>query len=250
MIRLFLLLAVFLVSPKHIFAQVDSLGVAIPIVIREAVQAGDIVCSEEGGHALCSEEYDPAIYGVIVENPPVSFESPDFTGPLLVSSGEALVRVKLSNGPIQVGDIVTTSATPGVGQKATLNGFVLGTAMEDYSSSDPEAIGKVLVSINIHPNSSFVGARSNLISNFRQALSAPVVSPLDSLRYLLAFLVALISFALGFVYFGRVVKSGVEAIGRNPLASRTIQITILINIVITIVIVLTGLGLALLILII
>jgi hypothetical protein len=107
-----------------------------------------------------------------------------------------------------------------------------------------------LVSINIHPSSSFVGSRSNLVANIRQALSSPIVSPLDSLRYLLAFIIAIISFALGFIYFGRVVRTGVEAIGRNPLASRIIQATIFVNILITIVIVLTGLAIAVLILII
>jgi hypothetical protein len=77
-----------------------------------------------------------------------------------------------------------------------------------------------------------------------------VVAPLESLRYLLAFIIAIVSFGLGFLYFGRVIKTGVEAIGRNPLASRTIQATIFVNIVITIVIVGTGLALAALILII
>ncbi len=235
--------------PAH--AQVDSLGVATPIVIEEETQAGDIVCSEEGGFILCADAYLPSIYGVIVENPPAALESTDLPDvPLVVTTGDAIVRVSTQNGEIVEGDIITTSERPGVGQKATVNGFALGIAMEGFASANPDDVGEVLVSINIHPTSSFAGSRSNLISNIRQALSSPVVAPLDSLRYLLAFVVALISFALGFVYFGRVVRSGVDAIGRNPLAARTIQVTILINIVITIVIVLTGLAIALLILVI
>ena len=166
-----------------------------------------------------------------------------------MQKGDVLVRVSSQNGNIEVGNLVTSSNIPGVGQKATSNGFVLGLALEGYTSDDTEATGDILVSLNIHPTSGFVGDRTNLIANVRQALSAPVIAPLASLRYLLAFIIAILSFGVGFVYFGRVVKTGVEAVGRNPLASRAIQITVLINILITIVIVVAGLGIAFLILI-
>lgn len=239
------------VSTGEVFAQVDSLGVAIPVVVVEEVQNGDIICSLEGGLALCKSEYDPSMYGVITQNPSLALESPDFPdSPLALTTGDAIVRVSTINGVIAAGDLITTSATPGVGQKASLNGFALGVAMEEFSSTNPDDIGEILVSINIHPTSSFVGSRSNLISNIRQAISAPVVAPLDSLRYLLAFVIALISFGLGFMYFGRVVRTGVEAIGRNPLAKTAIQATMVVNVIVTIVIVVTGLGLALLVLVI
>lgn len=175
-----------------VYAQVDSLGVAVPIQIEGVTQAGDIICSEEGGFTLCDEPYQPSMYGVIVETPPAALESPDFDGPLALSSGEALVRVSTVNGPIAAGDIITTSENPGVGARATVNGFALGVAMESFESASAEDIGQILVTINIHPTSSFVGSRSNLVSNIRQALSSPVVAPLDSFRYLLAFIVALI----------------------------------------------------------
>ena len=232
-------------------AQIGSLGVAQPVELNiEDAQNGDILCTQQGGFILCDREYDPSIYGVITDNPAIAFESVDIPNSRLVMrTGDAIVRVTSRNGNIEIGDLITTSDVPGVGMKAALNGFALGMALEAYSSDDTEAIGDVLVSINIHPVSSFAGDRSNLVANIRQALSAPVISPLASLRYLLAFLIAIMSFALGFLYFGRVVRTGVEAVGRNPLASRTIQIAVIINILITIVIVFTGLGVAFLILI-
>lgn len=238
----------FLVLPTVISAQVDSLGVATPIVISDQVEQGDIICTTDGGFKKCDSAYDPSMYGVITTSPSLYLDSPDIQGePLALKQGDALVKVSTANGNIATGDLVTSSDQSGVAQKATLNGFALGVAMEDYTGTD---VGTILVTLNVHPVGSFVGARSNLVANVRQALSAPVVAPLESLRYLLAFLIAIISFGLGFLYFGRVVKTGVEAIGRNPLASRTIQVTILVNIVITIVIVVTGLALAALILII
>lgn len=250
--RLVLLLAFFLglYSTKTVFGQVDSLGLAIPVQISGQVQSGDIICSSEGGFTLCDSDYDPSMYGVVTESPAVELSDPAGNSPLVVTTGDAVVRVSTVNGPIAVGDIVTSSSNPGVGQKATVNGFALGVAMEEFSSASTEDVGEILVTINVHPTSSFVGSRSNLISNIRQALSSPVVAPLDSFRYLLAFIIALISFALGFIYFGRVVRTGVEAIGRNPLARRAIQATIVANIIVTIVIVVSGLALALLILII
>jgi F0F1-type ATP synthase membrane subunit c/vacuolar-type H+-ATPase subunit K len=244
------LIFLMLLSTGELFAQVDSLGIAIPVVVVDEVQNGDIICSLEGGLALCKTEYDPSMYGVITQNPSLSLDSPEFPdSPLAVTTGDVLVRVSTVNGAITPGDLITTSNTPGVGQKASLNGFALGVSMEEFTSTNADDVGEILVSLNIHPTSSFVGSRSNLISNIRQAISAPVVAPLDSLRYLLAFIIALISFALGFIYFGRVVRTGVEAIGRNPLAKTAIQATMAVNVIVTIVIVVTGLGLALLVLV-
>lgn len=249
----FLFFFLFFVFPQLVSAQTDSMGIAYPTEVASGVttQPGDILCLKSGGVVLCNEEYDPAIYGVVTNSPTAAFRHDnDQSLPLVVKDGNTLVRVTGENGNIQVGDLITTSSTnPGVGKKADLNGFVLGEALEDYQPSDPTTVGEVYVSIKIHPVTSFEGARSNLIGSVRQALSAPVLSPLATFRYLLAFLIALISFGLGFFYFGRVIKTGVEAIGRNPLAQRAIQITVFVNIVITLVIVLTGLGIALLILV-
>ena len=62
-------------------------------------------------------------------------------------------------------------------------------------------------------------------------------------------LIVLITFALGIWYFGRVARSGVEAIGRNPLATRAIQLGVILNLLLTLVILLVGIALAYLILV-
>jgi len=231
-------------------AQLDSLGIAVPSEISEDVLPGDILCLKQGGYVKCIESYDPSMFGVVTDSPALSFRHEDDEDlPLVLQRGNTLVRVSTSNGNIEVGDLITSSSTPGVGQKAEFNGFVLGAALESYESDDPEQVGEVFTTLNVHPVATFVGSPTNLIGTIRQALSAPVISPIATFRYLLAFLVALMSFGLGFYYFGRVISSGVEAVGRNPLARRSIQLTILVNIVITLVIVFAGLGIAFLILI-
>jgi F0F1-type ATP synthase membrane subunit c/vacuolar-type H+-ATPase subunit K len=165
--------------------------------------------------------------------------------PLVVSTGNAPVRVNNANGAIKIGDLVTSSTESGVAHRADRAGYVLGTALEEY---DSDTVSTIYVSLNVHPSNSFTDSRSNLLETLRQGLVAPLLTPLAALRYILAAAVVVLSFVLGFIYFGRVAKSGVEAIGRNPLASRKIELTVLLNIILTIGIALVGFGIAYLIL--
>jgi len=247
---LFLLVESLLV--RGAYAQLSSSGVAIstPIDDKDA-EDGDIICSYEKGNQRCNKEYDTSIYGVISENPAAAIEDKEIgNAKLVISSGIAKVKVSSINGNIAEGDFVTTSKIAGVGMKAVRNGYVLGKALEAYQSADTNAVGKIQVLVNIHPSSALSGSRGNLLQFIREGLAVPIFSPVESLRYLLAVAIILISFTLGMVYFGRASRAGIEAIGRNPLAKRVIQLTVFLNITLTIVIVLVGLGLAYLILII
>jgi len=64
-------------------------------------------------------------------------------------SGRVKVKVNLNNGPIAVGDRITTSTVPGVGMKATEAGMVVGIALEpiDELQSD-QSYGKIMVFVN------------------------------------------------------------------------------------------------------
>ncbi len=244
----FVLLLLF-VNVQPIYAQIDSSGLAKTVSITEAVEQGDIICADPEGIRKCLGQYKSEIIGVITENPASAFEIDDENAKLIVDSGVILTKVSSVNGEIKKGNLITTSDKEGVGQLANLNGYVLGFALEDFVSNSPDEIGKILVEVNIHPAASITNARSNLLQVLRQGLSVPLFEPLAALRYILAALIVLVAFTLGFVYFGRVAKSGVEAIGRNPLAKNAIEVSVILHILITIVIVLTGLFLAYLILI-
>ena len=236
---------------KHVHAQTSSSGIAITIPIKgENIKEGHIVCGTTEGFGVCEVENNPQMHGVVTDNPSISLEAEsDEQTRLVVSGGTAKVLVSAKNGNIKVGDLVTSSDLPGVGMLATRNGYVLGTALENFEPGNSEDIGNIIVAINIHVAAGLSGARSDLLQVLRQGISAPLFEPLASFRYVLAALIILLSFTLGFIYFGRVAKTGIEAIGRNPLASRVIQISIMIHILITIVIVLVGLAMAYLILI-
>jgi hypothetical protein len=243
------LLFVFIV--KSISAQIDSSGVSISVTINDSdVENGAVICSSAEGYKKCSGEYYQGVLGIVTDNPAAAFEvEGDSDVRLVLREGNANVRVSSIGGNISEGDYLTTSDTSGVAQKAERNGYVIGTALASYEFDNPDNVGKVLVSVDIHYSTSVSIKDENVLETIRKAFEAPTLAPLASLRYLLAFLIAIISFVLGFVYFGKVIRTGIEAMGRNPLASKMIQINILLNVFITVVIILGGLGIAYLILV-
>ncbi|MHA2426595.1 MAG: hypothetical protein ACXADB_00945 [Candidatus Hermodarchaeia archaeon] len=239
------------IGPQLCFAQLSSSGIAMSIPIADDDAGdGDIICSYSDGVKRCQDLHDPAMYGVVSDNPAASIVDTDIANSrLVITSGIASVRVSSVNGNIAEGDFVTSSEILGVGQAVSRNGYVLGTAIEDYRSDNPDDIGKIQVMINIHPAAGLSRPSNNLLQFIREGITVPLFEPLESLRYLLAVLMILISFTLGMIYFGRSSRTGIEAVGRNPLARRVIQFTVVMNIVLTIVIVLVGLTIAYLILV-
>ncbi|KKR90862.1 MAG: hypothetical protein UU41_C0055G0002 [Candidatus Roizmanbacteria bacterium GW2011_GWA1_41_13] len=75
---------------------------------------------------------------------------------LVALTGRVPVKVNLQNGPIGIGDYLTSSDVPGVAMKATKAGRVIGMALEEYNpnstNTDPNAtnIGKIMVFVNPH----------------------------------------------------------------------------------------------------
>lgn len=245
---LFIILIKF--SSNNILSQVNYSGIALSTPINDAdAQNGDIICTYPEGNVRCNYEYDTTILGVISDDPALSIEDFDLdSSRLVVTSGIATVRVTAINGNIKEGDLITTSSKVGLGQKVTRNGYVLGMAIENFESDDEDTVGRVQVVLNIHPASGSSGPRGNLMQFIKEGMMVPVFEPVESLRYILAALMVIISFTLGMIYFGRASRSGIEAVGRNPLAKKVIQLTIFLNIVLTTVIVLVGLSIAYLIL--
>ena len=228
-------------------AQDTSSGVAISIPITDKnAKDGNIISSTPKGYTLSKLPYDSSIYGVITENPSLFIENINLQGtkPVL-SNGKAFVSVSTINGNIKTNDLITSSTIPGVGQKAKVNGFILGVALQNYTEPNKDKIGKILVSVN----PKFNATQRNLLQIIKSGLDAFPLSPLASLRYLLAAIIVATTFILGFVYFGKVARTGVQALGRNPLAGRSITLGILFNLLLTLGIMSIGLGIAYLILV-
>jgi hypothetical protein len=228
----------------------DFSGNAINLSINDKnVPEGSIISSSANGYVLSRTEYDSGIYGVASQTPAVTLENLDNTDTKpVIYSGQIYVRVSTRNGNIKRNDLITSSIIPGVGEKATKNGYVLGTALQGYSSKEN---GTILVVVSPHYNGSSSNAVSaNIFDVLSTARQSAYLSPIEALRYLIAGLVALIAFVLGFAYFGRVAQKGVEAVGRNPLAGKFIEFSVILNVLLTMLIIVVGLGVAYLILII
>ncbi len=241
---------IWIIQKSSLQAQTNLTDIGISVSVNDTnVQNGDVICLDQDGYKLCKTEYDSSMYGIVNNNPIAAIEVDNTNNKqILISRGETNVRVSSVNGNIKKGDFLTSSKTPGVAELALKTGYIIGTAIEDYSASDKNAVGIIKTSLSIHPRTNVSTARQNIIEVLRSGLSGLGVDPISALRYLLASAMVLTSFAIGFIYFGRIAKSGVEAIGRNPLAGIRIQTSVIINVAILLGILATGLGVAYLIL--
>jgi F0F1-type ATP synthase membrane subunit c/vacuolar-type H+-ATPase subunit K len=255
-------LALVLFLPMSVFAQssssdgsdasvegVDSgaaIGIAHMIHVKNAnVQDGSILSLSQGGAAPSTRPYDSQILGIVARNAGIILSSSNDTQSVpVISDGTTYALVSSQKGNIKKGDIITSSTIPGIGVKADESGYVLGNALEDYASSDPKKTGKIAISLNLHYFNAKPTFSGTLTDILKIALLPTNNSPSAIFKYVVAAIVVLGSFVLGFLTFGRTAAKGVEALGRNPSASAVIHLGIILNVIIVIAIVLAGLTVA------
>lgn len=247
---LIILLMPFAVSAQ-ILPETVSYGVAQIVEIKDPqVSAAMIVSTSKDGFFLTTKEYDENIYGVVAELPAITFiDTDDYAQKQqVVTTGNALVQVSAENGPIQEGDPITSTTKKGIGMKATKPGMVVGTALENYNPQNKEEVGKINIKVEVR-YFSFQAVNSSLLDVFKLSLfTAANEQPPIFFKYFTSGLVVIGSILLGFYFFGRVAAKGVDALGRNPLASKMIQLGIIINVIITIATIASGLIIAIIIL--
>lgn len=206
---------------------IDSSNISIIARIEnDDVTGGDIISLVDGKYQLSQKKHDENLFGVVSAKPAVTIGDPNLEkGFSVLSQGISLVRVSTVNGEILKGDSVTSSLIPGIAAKAEGYGPILGVALEEYKNLDSEKVGAIPVSVRIHEIT---------------PLTYFTTSPTKTLRYLLAFVIATSSVVVGLVYFGKVARTGVEALGRNPLAARFIQLGVFLNLLLTLGIIALG----------
>jgi len=137
-----------------------GLDVAELYQTKESVEVGDVLIVSEQQRELkkSNTPYDEKIVGVVSGSPAILFEGSQLTmggqpnifekgtKPPVALAGRIPVKVSLENGPIHVGDYLTTSSTAGVAMKATQPGMTLGIALENYEGGSNN---KILVFLNI-----------------------------------------------------------------------------------------------------
>lgn len=218
-------------------------------VIDKGVKDGHIIISTSNGYSLSRQPYEQNIVGIVSANSAIVFSGQTSSNSHpVVSTGKTSILVSTINGPIKKGDLITTSSVVGVGMRADKSGFVLGMALSEYTNKNTKEIGAVQIALNIHFATLNIKLGDNLLDIFKLSSLATYEQPMTVFKYFIAALIIFASFFFGFFVFGKVAGKGVEALGRNPLASKMIEMGIVMNVIITVVIILSGLGLALVIL--
>lgn len=240
----------------HFFSLLSAdatLGVATTVPISESqVANGSIISYSSKGYVLAKKSYDAKVVGVVDTSAAISLEaeSPQIKANYypIVSTGITKILVSTANGKINKGDSITSSEIPGIGVKATKSGFIVGIADETFTSSDPKQAKPIRSTLVMRHSAPRATLQRSLFDVANLSALAWTEEPLNVLRFLIAAIVILISFFLGFFVFGRTAARGVEALGRNPLAARAIQLGIILNVLITIAIITAGILVAILIL--
>ncbi len=222
---------------------IGSYGVASYVVlIDKNVQDGSIISSTGKGFSLSQKAYDHSIFGVVNLKPAILFDLknvPAGSYPI-VTSGQVEVLVNGENGAIKKGDVITASSTKGIGMKAVRSGVVLGYSLADFTPKKPSDITRVPLLIKIFSYTTESSISSSFWDIFNLSQVAATEEPIRAFQYLMAALVLILSLLLGFASFSRLASRGVEALGRNPLAARIIQVGIVLNIILTMMIVVAG----------
>jgi F0F1-type ATP synthase membrane subunit c/vacuolar-type H+-ATPase subunit K len=225
-----------------------SMSNYVPI-IDSGVMDGHIIISTSKGYGLSRQTYEQNIVGVVAQNSAIVFSGQSTANSYpIVSTGKTNVLVSAVNGTIKKGDLITTSGIIGVGMRATKSGYVLGMALSEYTPKNIKQIGTIQVAMNVHFATLNMKLGDNLFDIFKLSSLATYEQPMTVFKYFIATLIIFASFFFGFFVFGKVAGKGIEALGRNPLAGKMIEMGVVLNVIITVVIILSGLGLALVIL--
>ena len=204
---------------------VERIGARTPIEDADA-EEGDIISFVDGRYRLSVKELDDHMFGVVSAASAVALgNSQESQSMSVVFAGKSFVRVSTINGQINAGDFISSSIIPGIGAKVDGYGQVLGIALASYRVTDEEKIGKIPVAINIRVNT---------------PLTRFSAKPIESIRYVIAFLIGSSLIMAGLICFGKVTRSGVESFGQNPPVARLIQFNTFLNLFLALSIIVAG----------
>lgn len=222
-----LILVASLFVPTLAFAV--TYGSSRQVSSNEDLTAGTVVvmASEKDTVRAAGVSDAPAVMGVITSAPEGSLEPGQV---IIVSSGVASVLVSDVAGPVKKGDPVVVSPVDGVGMKATQEGWIIGTAQEDFETSTaatvnttasgkPLAIKRLSVLLSVSYYSTGTAAPNSFLAATLGAAEAVAGHSVSTTRAVIALLVFSGAIILLVVLIYSATKTSITAIGRNPLAS-------------------------------
>ena len=224
------------------YAQAQTITQGYDIETNVILQRGMIVALKEDDPKKVEAINNSAakrVHGVVVGSSDSSFVLAEETQKIYVASGGKFdVLVSDQNGIINPGDFVSLSSVTGIGMKSDeYQEIVLGKAIDGFdgkasklsevSIKDAQgnnltlAVGRIQVDIAIMRNP-ILKSTASLPSFLRDASEYVAGKPVNPIRVYIsmAVLFSAASVAGALIYSG--VRSGMIAIGRNPLSKKSI----------------------------
>jgi len=137
----------------------------------EQLEPGDVVVADAGYPVHVKKStttYERQVLGIVSTQPGIILKDPNTKteGEIypIALAGRVSVKVSLENGPIVIGDFLTSSFAPGVAMKATATGNVIGTALGAYDGT--QETDTVMVFVNMGWQGSLESSLTVLGDNF------------------------------------------------------------------------------------
>lgn len=227
-VRLFLAGIVLLLNLLWIAPPATADNVVFGFKAKGTLVPGNIVAldDKESNTVILAPHDDPGrIYGVVIKSDeaPITVEDAG-TKVFVATSGSYPVIATADNGMIKANDYISLSSKDGVAAKATdKTPFVLGRALEDFSvGPNGSAIGKANVQVSPGANP-FLKNDIGVPKFLRRLTEGVAGKPLSPLRIYTALGMFFITVAASAGLLAVGVKSGMIAIGRNPLSKHSVM---------------------------
>ncbi len=142
-----------LTSRGFVLHEVDTTGADYAEVYYSAhgdIASGTVVAADptiKAGVKPTASRYQKGLLGVVSTQPGnVLSDHTDSGMPIIVGlAGRVPVKVSSENGPIHIGDALTSSSTAGVAMKATKAGAIIGTALTEFTD---QGSGEVMLFVS------------------------------------------------------------------------------------------------------
>lgn len=180
------------------------------------------------------------LFGVVVNSDESALTiTTDTAGVYVATTGKYEVLISTLGGEIKSGDYITASSVSGIGMLAgETQELIIGKSLQDFNVADPSmvlgtttvksvdgeshdiVIGRVLADLDVKRNPRLSQSAPELIVRFSELIAG---KPVSLLRVYAALAVLVVTAALGgsMLYAG--IRSAFVAIGRNPLAKKSVM---------------------------
>jgi hypothetical protein len=212
----------------------------------EPLQKGMIIRLKPGDGSkvqAVTQKDEGEIFGVVVpsSDAAVSLSNTAVAQEVFVAnSGQYDVLVSTQNGTIKSGDYIAISSLAGVGMKATpTQQFILGKALKDFdgrskvegtsvlktSDADQQvSLGRVVIEVAVAHNPTYKKDEQPGVPHFLAKLAQIVTDkPVSPFRIYASLAVIIICLIIAGVILFAGVRTGMTAVGRNPLAKKSIS---------------------------